>query len=586
MELTPAFKPRVLVVDDNTSIHQDFERILYQPSGNSLDATKALLLGKPSRSSGNLDLTLESAEQGLEGVELIRSGVEDGNPFQLAFVDVRMPPGIDGVETIQRMWEVDPTLHAVICSAFSDYTWEETIATLGRTDQLLILKKPFDVTVVRQLTTSLLAKCELARQVKRQLHELARETLATRMIIDTCNDAYLELDDQGRIVDWSSQAEQLFGWPRTEVNGKHVDGILTFQSRAKASLSNLFEGLAQQTTGRRVEMIACRRDGVELPVEVSIAPMRLDGYLFFNAFVHDIRERQQLQAQFRHAQQMESVGHLAAGIAHEINTPTQYVGDNMRFVADAFVDLKKVLDAYAQLRQAVEQDDATQQLIIDLQATEQAADLDYLVEEIPAALKQSLEGLERVATIVQAMKTFSHPGQREMTLTDLHEALESTITISRNEWKYVADVETVFAANMPLVACLPGDINQVFLNLIVNAAHAIRDASTADTTKRGTITIDTRVCGHFAEIRISDTGTGIAEENRPHIFDAFFTTKEVGKGTGQGLAIVHSIVVDGHGGTIDLETEVGKGTTFIVRLPLTLQPEREPVGVEALAAIG
>jgi signal transduction histidine kinase len=195
------------------------------------------------------------------------------------------------------------------------------------------------------------------------------------------------------------------------------------------------------------------------------------------------------------------------------------------------------------------------------------ADLEYLAEEVPKALAQSMDGIERIATIVRAMKEFAHPGGDEKALEDLNKAIETTVEVSRNEWKYVADVTTDLAADLPLVCCLLGPINQVVLNIVVNAAHAIGDVVKA-TGQKGRITITTRPDGDWVEIRIADTGGGIPDAIRQKIFDPFFTTKPVGKGTGQGLAIARSVVVDKHGGTITVESQVGRGTTFILRLPV------------------
>jgi signal transduction histidine kinase len=174
----------------------------------------------------------------------------------------------------------------------------------------------------------------------------------------------------------------------------------------------------------------------------------------------------------------------------------------------------------------------------------------------------------RVSRIVQAMKEFSHPSTAEKTPVDLPRAIENTLTVARNEWKYVAEVVTDFDPALPAVRCLPGEVNQMLLNLIVNAAHAIGDVVGTGGERKGTLTVTTRRVGNWAEIRVSDTGTGIPAKIRERVFDPFFTTKPVGKGTGQGLAIAHAVVVDKHGGQITLETEEGRGTTFIVRLPL------------------
>jgi len=279
-------------------------------------------------------------------------------------------------------------------------------------------------------------------------------------------------------------------------------------------------------------------------------------------------ELQNSQAQILQQEKMVSVGQLAAGIAHEINTPTQFIGDNIRFLQDAFTDINRLTDNYDTYFSAVKAEHETEDLLNAIETTKDEIDLSYLKEEIPLAIHQALEGVERVAKIVRAMKEFSHPGTEGKTLVDLNRAIESTITVARNEWKYVAEMETEFDATLPPVPCFPGDINQVILNMIVNAAHAIGEAVGDGSTGNGTIRISTHRNGDFVEIQISDTGNGIAEGIRNRIFDPFFTTKAVGKGTGQGLAIAYSVIVDKHGGDLNVESEVGKGTCFSIRLPL------------------
>jgi signal transduction histidine kinase len=204
-----------------------------------------------------------------------------------------------------------------------------------------------------------------------------------------------------------------------------------------------------------------------------------------------------------------------------------------------------------------------------------ASDLEFLRENIPSSLKEAIEGIERVAKIVRAMKEFSHPGHKGKTSADLNQCIESTIIVAGSEWKFVAEVKLELAADLPRVPCFPGEINQCLLNLIVNAAHAIGDVVKKTPGTKGLITVRTRNNGDHVEIRVQDTGTGIPEAARPKIFDPFFTTKEVGKGTGQGLSIVYASVVKRHGGTVAFETETGRGTTFIIRLPVgpTAAPE-------------
>jgi signal transduction histidine kinase len=282
-----------------------------------------------------------------------------------------------------------------------------------------------------------------------------------------------------------------------------------------------------------------------------------------------LEEVKQAHVQVLQAEKMIAIGQLAAGIAHEINTPTQFVGDNIRFLRQAFADLKVLLDNYAELHALARRGQVTPKVVAEVEAAITVAELDYLSEEIPKAIQQSLDGVQRVATIVRAMKEFSHPADEEPKAVDLNRAIESTITVARNEWKYVADVVTQLDPNLPPVPCSAGDINQVILNILVNAAHAIADSVGDGSGGKGTITVSTRCDGDWVEVRIKDTGTGIPEKVQSRVFEPFFTTKEVGKGTGQGLAIARSVIVEKHGGTIAFETEAGVGTTFIVRLPLS-----------------
>jgi signal transduction histidine kinase len=277
--------------------------------------------------------------------------------------------------------------------------------------------------------------------------------------------------------------------------------------------------------------------------------------------------QRRLEEELHQAQKLEAVGRLAAGIAHEINTPIQYIGDNLAFLGSAFASVGEVVGAQAQLiakhGAALPHDE-----VAAISQLSEGADVEFLIEEGPRAVAAALDGSRQVARIVSAMKEFSHPGKFQTEMYDVNHAVECTATISKNVWKYVADLELALSPELPRVPCHAGEINQVLLNLIVNAAHAIGDVVGDAGRGRGKIRIATSAGERYAEIRVSDTGTGIPEAVRTRIFDPFFTTKEVGRGTGQGLSIARATVVDKHGGTLTFETELGKGTTFIVRLPL------------------
>jgi two-component system NtrC family sensor kinase len=280
-------------------------------------------------------------------------------------------------------------------------------------------------------------------------------------------------------------------------------------------------------------------------------------------------DRNAMEVELRHAQKLEAIGQLAAGIAHEINTPTQYIGDNIVFLKDAFGDVIDLVKEQSEmLKQAMTDKLPLDQVAAALERMD-ALDFDFLKDEIPRAIQQSQEGVARVTKIVGAMKEFSHPGGDVKEHLDINRAIESTTTVSRNEWKYVAELELEMDPDLPLVPCFPGEFNQVILNLVVNAAHAIEEKiGGKSSSQKGLIRIQTSHAGKVATVRISDSGTGIPEHIRARIFEPFFTTKPVGKGTGQGLSIVHHVIVDKHGGSIELESKMGEGTTFILNFPL------------------
>jgi two-component system, NtrC family, sensor kinase len=274
------------------------------------------------------------------------------------------------------------------------------------------------------------------------------------------------------------------------------------------------------------------------------------------------------QAELMHTQKLTAIGQLAAGVAHEINTPTQYVGDNTVFLQRAFTSLLRLVDAIQPVLALEPNQPMPPDVLASLQAIADKARLPHLMKQVPRAIEQSLEGIARVSSIVTAMKEFSHPSQGERVAIQLRDAFETTVTIARSEWKYVAEVEIDVDPEMPAVPVLRDELNQAILNLVVNAAHAIRDVVGEHSENKGRIVLSARwIDEREVEIRVSDTGTGIPLEIRNRIFEPFFTTKGVGKGTGQGLAVVYSVTVDKHGGSVGFESELGKGTTFILRIP-------------------
>lgn len=290
-----------------------------------------------------------------------------------------------------------------------------------------------------------------------------------------------------------------------------------------------------------------------------------------------LTDLRQAQSQLLQAQKMESIGQLAAGIAHEINTPTQYVADNIGFIDLATTSLLTLLEKTLKVVDAARAGQPADGLVAEVDAAVKKAKLDYLRRQIPEALAQSKEGLEHVARIVSAMKEFSHPSNGGKELLDIRDVINTTVTVARSEWKYVAELETRYADDLPQVSCMRDMIGQVILNLVVNAAHAIADTLQSGVRDKGKIRIMVKRAGeqHIA-ISVADDGGGIPEAIRGRIFDPFFTTKPVGKGTGQGLAIAYSTVVDKHGGEIRCDSEVGRGTCFTIRLPLSADNGEAP----------
>ncbi len=329
------------------------------------------------------------------------------------------------------------------------------------------------------------------------------------------------------------------------------------------------ESLLLETTHKR-------KNGVDVPVEIFvqyIAPAGMQGRFF--SIVRNIskrlleeKEKEQIQTKMLHTQKLESVGELAAGIAHEINTPIQYIGTNLSFLEEAFHDITTLIERYNALLEAVKRQENTDQHIAEVQACQEDIDLDYLIEEFPQAIHQANDGVKRVSKLVTAMKDFSHPGSKDKEPTNINKIIETTVQIARNEWKYCSDVELALAEDLPQVYCHPSDIGQVVLNLLLNSAHSIKERlEQAPNSIKGMILIRTTAAEKDVILTITDNGCGIPENILNKIFDPFFTTKEVGKGTGQGLAIARNVILNKHDGDIEVTSEPGQGSTFTIRLP-------------------
>jgi two-component system NtrC family sensor kinase len=385
-------------------------------------------------------------------------------------------------------------------------------------------------------------------------------------IVTGTDDSIITLSLDGLITDWNPAATELYGYTRDEVLGEPVTIL------SPADTPDVLDEMAGIVGGAPAsfEAVHLRKDGgtAETSWLLSTIWDRAGGAVGVVAIVRDIGEQKVREAAVHQESKLESLGRLSAGLAHEINSPIQFVGDNARFLEEAYEELIRVVEVYRGLLDTsnpigwMERQERVRE-------AEASIDFDYLEKEIPSAVAQTLEGIERVSTIVRAMKTFSHPGHKEQVPADLNEALAATVTVTRHQFSGVADL-SLDLADLPPVRCNIADLNQVFLNLIVNAADAIED-----TGRRGVITVATAVDGEDVTVRISDTGRGIPDDVRPMIFDPFFTTKDVGRGSGQGLPLARGIIHDGHGGSLTVESVLGQGSTFAIRIPIDGLPREE-----------
>jgi len=455
---------RILLVDDMPAIHEDFRKILVpQAACADLGAVEAALFGDEPPAAASA-FELDSAYQGQEALALVQASLKAGRPYALAFVDMRMPPGWDGVQTIERLWQADPRLQVVICTAYSDTSWDEVLARLDVRDRLLILKKPFDAIEVRQLANMLTAKWQMTQDAAAQL---------VRM-----EDAVLE---RTREITRSNEALQA-----------------------------------------------------------------------------EISERKHLQGQLVQSEKLASIGQLAAGVAHEINNPIGYIFSNFGTLEGYLGKLFEMLVAYEGAEGSVN----APEVAARLRSLREEVELEFLKEDIPVLMRESRQGIVRVRQIVQDLKDFSRvDSTQDFQLADLHHGIDSTLNVVANEIKYKADVVKEYG-EIPDIECLPSQLNQVVMNLVVNAAQATGEERGRITIRTG-VTLDTE----HVWLEVADTGAGIPPDTLKRIFEPFFTTKPVGKGTGLGLSLSYGIVQKHHG-RIDVESVVGQGTTFRVTLPM------------------
>ncbi|MEM6363843.1 MAG: ATP-binding protein [Planctomycetota bacterium] len=577
---------RLLVVDDNEAIHKDFQKVFSdRGQDEGLKELDQLMFGE-----NETDAVLEScydltfASQGKQAYEIVQRELDRGLHFALAFVDMRMPPGWDGVETIKRLWTLDADLHVVICTAYTDHSWKSIIDELGRSDQLMILKKPFDDIEVIQLATALSEKRRLLEETRarmeslrervgRQEHDLQVAHQDAEHLITSISSVLISLNIDGRVVRWNPAAEEVLNIAKSVAVGQRLDALDINWCDTK-QIKSLYTNHGDN--GRHAHIQFIDQFGKTRNLAMRIATVQQsDGVNYSLILADDITNQQLLKSQLDQAQRLEAVGQLAAGVAHEINTPMQYIGDNVRYIKKSLDTLDGFLELLPSIADESISDADVSKLRQKLTQTIPPRKIRSLLKQIPEALDDSIGGVQAVAKIVLAMKEFSHPGTDEFCNVDLNHVAESTVAVSKNEWKYVADVELELDDQLPAIQGLPSELNQAVLNMVVNAAHAIDGQVKSEVYKRGNIQISTGVEDGMAALRIRDNGGGIPANIRDRVFEPFFTTKDVGKGTGQGLAIVHSVIVGKHKGRLWIDVEDGVGTTFNLLIPFEKSEEAD-----------
>jgi len=527
---------RILVIDDNAAIHEDIRKILAPPRADpaALASEEALLFGEATGPAQCASFEIDSALQGQEGLDLVRRALKDQHPYALAFVDVRMPPGWDGVETISRIWQVYPELQVVICTAYSDYSWDDITRQFGHSDSVLILKKPFDNIEVLQMAHALAKKWFLTQQAKSHLMNLeerfakAFKSSPVPMSIQSLNDyRYLDVNDSFL---------QMTGYGRDEIVGHSALDLNLWPDAPARRI--LLDQLAEGRSLRNVEAKVRAKNGLEKLTLLSAELTTLGNERFALISENDISQRLELEGQLRQAQKMEAVGHLAAGVAHDFrNILTVIQGHTCLRLLDPELDTKTAL-----------------------------------------SLRQINDSVERASNLTQQLLAFSRKQIMRMEVLDMNELLKHLSGMLARVIGEHVTVQYHFQEALRPSEVDICSIEQVILDMAVNARDAMPNG--------GSLTITTTVAeidatyanlhpearpGQFACITVTDTGCGMDERTKSRLFEPFFTTKEVGKGTGMGLATAYGLIKQ-HKGWIEAESELGKGSTFKVFLPTTNKP--------------
>lgn len=475
----------------------------------------------------------------------------------------------DGIDAITQSKKTFPdTLFIVLTETISEFDAIECIkagvSNIINKDQVSSI-----LMIVQEAQ-----KYQQARLEKRQVEkQLAREREILSISLASIGEAIVTISASGEIVLFNNAAQQITEFSSLEAVGKPANQILRIlDEKTNQILEDPIEHLLEIDNSFDINTVQHRpvlltKSAKKILISGKITPIRVDEHTHagFVLVFDDVTEKERIAAQSMLSSKMESIGQLAAGIAHEINTPIQYLGDNLHYVQHALETYIETDQKQTQVLKSIASVNQEAQEVLDFRNNQR---IDHLNKEIPAAILESYEGLERVRKIVMAIREFSHPSQKSKAYSDINKCVQTTITISRNEWKYCADLETELDPNLPMVMCRIDELNQVLLNIIVNATHAIQEKQKGSSKDKGKITLKTSFDEDKVLIAIADTGCGISDKIVNRIFDPFFTTKEVGKGTGQGLSLAYNIIVNHHHGAIHVTTEENIGTTFTIELPI------------------
>jgi two-component system, cell cycle sensor histidine kinase and response regulator CckA len=572
---------RILVIDDNASIHADFRKILGggPAASSSLDEAEALLFGEKPAVRQQASFEIDCAFQGQEGLKMVREAVAQGRPYAMAFVDVRMPPGWDGIETISHIWRDYPELQVVICTAYSDYSWEEIVKQLGKTDSLVILKKPFDNVEVLQLAHALTKKWALAQQARYRLEDLDRlVTKRTAELQEANRRLQEEVVEKELVANALRLSEERFskafraspiplairrlrdehyldvndsflkmtGFGREEVVGKTPAELRLYEDPEFHQLlvASLVEGKRIHNQEVKVRTKSAKfRDTLQ-----SMELFELGAERHLLVLMQDVSDQLSLETQLRQAQKMEAVGQLAAGVAHDFN--------NMLMVIQGHVSL----------------------LLLNQQ----------LERKMANSLEQVASATQRAANLTRQLLTFSRKQIMQTTVLDLNAVIHELTSMLRRVIGEHITLRCEHEPQLPLIRGDMGCLEQALVNLAVNAKDAmpkggtllIRTARIEVDEARASRNPEAKPGPHIC-VTVTDTGCGMDQEVLGRIFEPFFTTKDVGKGTGLGLATVYGIIKQ-HEGWIEVVSQVGQGTTFSLFLPVA----SSKVGASSPAAAG